>query len=107
MDFKIIILSRWLKLKESLTKENEMNISTYNQLEMCIKNAASVVIQKKKIKKIKERNKVHILGYDKVIKEAIKQRRKACGIWKKEQNNIQKQQKHIWKETLIWKESKR
>ena len=58
---------------------------------MCIKNAASVVIQKKKIK---ERNKVHILGYDKVIKEAIKQRRKACSIWKKERNNIQKQQKH-------------
>ena len=43
------------------------HISTYNQLDMCIKKAASVVIQKKKIK---ERNKVHILGYDKVIKEA-------------------------------------
>ena len=48
-----------VKLKESLTKENEMHISTYNQLEMCIKKAASVVIRKMELtnEMIKEEKK--------------------------------------------------
>ena len=73
-----------VKLKESLTKENEMHISTYNQLEMCIKKAASLVIQKMEltnemIKEGKEELKGILL---KLFNEMLQNNEKVPKQWK-------------------------
>ena len=93
---KIIDKKRLHKYRECLSKEMERsemkgdNIKVdYTNLISIIKTAAASCTNTVTFNPQKK----SILGYDKEVKEALRDRRKACSEWKKDESNRKKTEK--------------
>ena len=86
---------KWEEFKGELKKEvmgKKHEEISYKQLTNKIKKASYLVKRKRKMK-VRKNSK--IMGYNREIKEAIKERRKACEKWKKEKNLERKKEYKI------------
>ena len=89
------------EIKNNINQYENKDKISYQQMEKSIKDASKMIIKKRKIT---EKLKIPLLGYNKMIKKAIKERRMACSEWKKEINNNLKKIKY---ETYIPEEKGR